>query len=138
MKKLFTSFKRTSWTDHFIQFFIVLLSITIAFNLESYRQKVNDREEELENMTSLLDELEEDIHFFQAEVDRNGIKLMSVKYFLEGQYKNIALKDDKYRDLTNITFLDERFAPNDITYTSMMNSGKLGSIKKKRAFLEDL
>jgi hypothetical protein len=131
MKKLFALFKPNRWTDHLIQFFIVLLSITIAFNLEGYRQKVNERKEELENLHSLLEDLKQDINYFDLRVQVNEEKLNIIKHFQNNAINTISAKDDWFTQLRMITDKEKRFTPMDITYTSMMNSGKLGTIKNR-------
>lgn len=114
-----------------IQFFIVLLSITIAFNLEGYRQKVNERKEELENLHSLLEDLKQDINYFDLRVQVNEEKLNIIKHFQNNAINTISAKDDWFTQLRMITDKEKRFTPMDITYTSMMNSGKLGTIKNR-------
>jgi hypothetical protein len=132
MKKLIKSVKETRWIDHFIQFFIVLLSITIAFNLESYRQNVNDRKEVLINMQNMLEELHTDIIYFSQKINRNKSKLKLAQGFLDKQYKELPVDDKNYTQLITNNFEDEKFSPMDITFTSMIYSGKISSIQNHK------
>lgn len=128
MKKLFESFKRASWTDHIIQFFIVLLSITIAFNLESYRQKVNNRKEELINLNNLQEELQKDIYYFEGVINHYTQQQKYVQSFLDKQVLSVPMNDEEFNKLTGVN-IEDKFLPMDITYTSLVNSGKLSSMQ---------
>jgi len=131
MKNILNTLKQLNWVEYSIQFFLVLISIIIAFNVENYRDYKQERRVEQEYLSSMVDELKVDLEYFNGEVSIFNRHLDAYDYFLENKPDTLSNKDS----LANILFLwhmDLRnFSPMDITYTSMKTSGKLELIENK-------
>ena len=131
--KLFKKFSsKINWYDHIIHFFIVLISITLAFNLESYRQNVKNKKEEKEILVSIAEEIQQDTLFINAEIRYNKhtkIEFLKLDKLVQ---KSDTINIKTYNEIGIKLNEEIKFTPYDITYSSILNSGKLNIISNRK------
>ncbi|GEM_PF-1802643 len=131
MKNILNKLKQIDWVEYSVQFFLVLISIIIAFNVENYREFKQERRVEHEYLESMVDELEEDLKYFEGEVFSRQYKIGCYDYLLDNKPEALAYNDTIVHTIFNMYSIDNNFSPMDITYTSMKTSGKLELIENK-------
>lgn len=110
--------------DYLIEFFIVLLGITIAFWLSNLGEKKKEKELEalyLEDIRSDLKEDQEDLAYCIEENKQKLITLSKAITYYQGENNGTNLDSlVKYAGLIGNYF---HFNPNDYTYISLQQSG---------------
>lgn len=117
--------RKYGWLNHLFNFLAVILGVYLAF-LINERAKVNqDRRESVLLMTSLVEDLSEDIKTYeQYQLPANIQHQQNVEDLL-----NVLFSDDiEGLDVSTI-FEVENYAPTTSTYSSMKASGKLSLIE---------
>ena len=124
--------KRTNYQlkDYFIEFFIVLLGITIAFWLSNLGEEKKERQLEEVYLTDIANDLDKDIEDLTFAIYQNNKKydqlIQGYKYYLEGGPKVSADSLVFYAQLIGNYF---HFQPNNYTYISLQQSGDFKIIK---------
>lgn len=124
--------KRTNYQlkDYFIEFFIVLLGITIAFWLSNLGEEKKERQLEEVYLTDIANDLDKDIEDLTFAIYQNNKKydklIQGYKYYLEGGPKVSADSLVCYAQLIGNYF---HFQPNNYTYISLQQSGDFKIIK---------
>ena len=110
--------------DYFIEFFIVLLGITIAFWLSNLGDDWKERNLEKVYLKDIKSDLEEDLKSLDFSIKRNEQKLSTLAKGIDHfQGKNNGVTLDtlvQYAELIGNYF---HFSPNDYTYISLQQSG---------------
>lgn len=126
-----TQLKKMNWTEYTIQFFLVLISIILAFNVENYRDNLQERKFESEYLQSIVEEIKEDVIRLETEVDICQYQIDDLSQILL-EHPHVMTTGDARLNYFIINKPGTKvFSPLDITYTSMKLSGKLELIENR-------
>jgi len=124
MRKIFSSF---NWKDHLINFIVVIVGVTIAFQLSNRKEKSDQRQLERNSLESIVLDLDDDIYHLEQSTDTIKILKSRLEYFVANLYQK-KVNRDSLIDLISIQYVQSPFIPRDNTYQSLLTSGKLDVI----------
>ncbi len=131
MKNILNELRQLNWVEYSIQFFLVLISIMVAFNVENFRDYQQERRVEREYLESMVDEIKVDLSYFEAEVNNSEYNIKVYDKLLADHPQSIPVNDSVVHVIYEFYHPSRIFSPMDITYTSMKTSGKLELIENK-------
>lgn len=110
--------------DYFIEFFIVLLGITIAFWLSNLGEQKKERELEALYLEDIRSDLNEDLEDLAYCIEKNEQKLFTLsKAIAYYQGENNGTNLDSLVNYAGLIGNYFHFNPNDYTYISLQQSG---------------
>ncbi len=121
--------KKISWLDHIANLLVVILGISIAFYLESYREETNNSRQEEKYLESLISDLKTDIQAldtlqkFNKRISEALVNLSNAS--LGRPYES----DTALMNYTLTIQYNPPFSPQRTTYESLKSSGKLELIE---------
>lgn len=120
--------KKINWLDHLIGLLVVIFGITIAFYLNNWNEGRQTKRQEQKILNSLLTELGEDSinlqHLIDTTLYMEKKSSMLIKVFEDS---NAVSKDSLFFYLLPL-YSYFKFSPRNVTYNSMIFSGKLDII----------
>ncbi|MGB5403831.1 MAG: DUF6090 family protein, partial [Robiginitalea sp.] len=72
---------------------LVVIGILIALQLNAWKEEIEAKEELKASMNSMLDDLIQDIEFYNAEIERIGKRVVLLNDFSQGNYSDIDIED---------------------------------------------
>lgn len=120
--------KNINWLDHIANLLVVILGISIAFYLESYKEEESNRTQERKYIESVIKDLETDIQFLDTLSFTNQrisdalVKLSNASLGME------SVSDTVLMNLTLTIQYNPPFTPQRTTYESLKSSGKMDLI----------
>ncbi len=120
--------KNINWLDHIANLLVVILGISIAFYLESYKSDTDNSRQEKNYLESLVDDLHTDIQSIEALLNANE-RIMNSLISLSNASVGIEKLSDS--SLVNCMFTiqyNPPFSPQRTTYESLKSSGKMDLI----------
>ncbi len=114
-----------NWKDHFINLFVVILGISVAFYLESWRENQNVLQQEKAFLVELERSLEQDSILLDTLISINEFQQVTLTRLLR---KESITSDSVGYFIYNI-FYNLPFAPQKAVYESMKASGGIQSLK---------
>ena len=120
--------KKINWLDHIANLLVVILGISIAFYLESYKSAVDSSRQEKKYMESLIDDLDADIQTIDILLQNNEGIMKALISLSNASIGRESLGDS---GLVNSVFAiqyNPPFAPRRTTYESLKSSGKMDLI----------
>ncbi len=115
---------KVNWRNHFIELLVVIIGISIAFSLNSWKESRKQDELEKKYMTSLKSDLEFDLAELNQIADTSGYYL-KMQGGLLGVLGQQNYQDDSLFYFVVALYGFQEFVPRDNTYESMKGSGKL-------------
>jgi hypothetical protein len=119
--------RKYNWQNHFFNFLAVILGVYLAFFINEWAKENQDTNESLVLMTSLINDLSEDIIAYEEyQLPTNNQLNQNVESLL-----NALITDnlEGIGDLITAILSVENFGPTTSTYSSMKSSGKLRLIE---------
>ncbi|WP_436517018.1 DUF6090 family protein [Ekhidna sp. To15] len=120
--------KKVNWLDHIANLLVVILGISIAFYLESYKEEESNRAQERKYLESLIKDLDTDIEYLDtlgAFNERISEALVTLSEASLGRpYGN----DTALMNYTLTIQYNPPFSPQRTTYESLKASGKMDLI----------
>ncbi|WP_425390958.1 DUF6090 family protein [Ekhidna sp.] len=121
--------KKINWLDHFANLLVVILGISIAFYLESYKEESNNQRQEKKYLESMVTDLQTDIEALDT--------LLKVNEELSGALVNLSLasvgrpygSDSALMYQTLKIQYNPPFTPQRTAYESLKASGKMDLIR---------
>ena len=124
--------KGKKWTDHFWEFFMLFLAVTLGFFVENQREHYVEHRREKQYMRSMIQDLQIDlknIGLSQAEKERMVRFADSLtQLYIDGSYE--ANTGRFYYYARNFSTYQNLFIMTDGTLTQLKNSGGLRLIRK--------
>ena len=120
--------KKINWLDHTANLLVVILGISIAFYLESYKSETDNSRQEKNYLSSLVDDLDTDIQSIELLVKGNERIINSLLSLSNASVGMESLSDS---GLVNSVFAiqyNPSFSPQRTTYESLKTSGKMDLI----------
>lgn len=120
--------KKINWLDHFANLLVVILGISIAFYLESYKEESNNLKQEVKYLESLISDMNADIKALDTLQVINEAMLQSLATLSRASVGQPYGGDSV---LVNSTFriqYNPPFSPQKTTYESLKASGKMDLI----------
>jgi len=124
MKKFFSSI---NWRDHFINFLVVIVGVTIAFYLSNRKERTEQAQLERNSLESIVVDLNNDIEFLTASTDTLQTLKSKLQHFVGDLMAGQATRDSLF-EYISIQYVQLPFFPSDNTYQSLVVSGKLDVI----------
>lgn len=121
--------KNINWLDHIANLLVVILGISIAFYLESYKEEENNRKQERKYVESLIKDLETDIqHLDTLRSKRNGRISNALIELSNASIGRSKVSDTALLNYTLLIQYNPTFVPQRTTYESLKSSGKMDLI----------
>lgn len=120
--------KRINWLDHLMALLVVIFGITIAFYLNNWNEARQIERQEQKILNSLLTELREDSINLQHLIDTTLYMERKSSILLKVfESSNSISKDSLFYYMLPL-YSYYKFSPRDVTYNSLIFSGKLDVI----------
>lgn len=119
------------WRNHLIEFFIVLLGVTLAFWLNNLSEDVKERKVEKEYLTALQADLAKDVSLLSSNIEQAEKKVRKFEGVLNKMIAGERLPLDtilKYVQLIGNYWF---FTPANYTYQTLEQSGDLKIISNR-------
>ena len=71
---------------------LVVIGILIALQLNSWKEEINAKEELNKSMYSMLDDLSEDIAFYNAQIEKIGKRILILNDFAQGNFSKVDIE----------------------------------------------
>lgn len=119
--------KNVNWLDHIANLLVVILGISIAFYLESYKEEKASKKQEAQYVESLIKDLETDLealdtlNYYNKMMSKAIVKLTTA--VTAGEYDQDSLGGFMLQLLYN-----PPLTPQSTTYESLKSSGKMDLI----------
>lgn len=120
--------KQINWADHVVNFLVVLISISIAFWLDGWRNEAQDRKIEKRSLKSMVSDLDSDISDLDSLIEYYASVRDISQKFLDTTIVIIDYLDTSSfytKNFYKLFRFREGFVPQNITYESMRNAGNL-------------
>ncbi len=118
-----------NWLNHFIELMVVILGVTIAFMLNSWKESRDISKSENEYLQSIVNDLNADIVFLDTLSILTQSNLASLDSLLDVIQSNDFSNDSLIRSYHFHFQSQSDFLTRNVTYLSMLNSGKLEIIQ---------
>lgn len=131
--------KKINWLDHTANLLVVILGISIAFYLESYKEADNNRKQEHKYLESLIKDLETDIQYLDTLRVRNEKISEALITLSNGSIGRSYGSDSALMNYTLMIQYNPPFNPQRTTYESLKSSGKMeliGSFELRNEMVE--
>ncbi len=120
-------FKKINWLVHFIELLVVIIGITIAFQLNVLKENSKNNKKEKTYLKSLQDDLDVDIEKLDTLIQLNEQK---IHYF--NRLISMCFQPDQRNDslffFVSMNYYSVPFQSQSISYSSLSNSGNLDLI----------
>ena len=103
---------------------LVVIGILIALQLNAWKEAIQAKEELKASMNSMLDDLIQDIEFYNAEIERIGKRVVLLNDFSQGNYSDIDIED--IPDVLSYNIPNKSFGK---TYLSLKQDRQFNMIK---------
>ena len=103
---------------------LVVVGILIALQLNAWKEDVEAKEELKASMNSMVDDLSQDIAFYDAEIERIGKRVLLLNNFSEGNYTEVTI--EKIPDILSYNIPNKDFGK---TYLSLKQDRQFNMIK---------
>ena len=103
---------------------LVVIGILIALQLNAWKEEIQAKEELKTSMNSMLDDLSQDIAFYNTEIERTENRILLLSNFIQGNYSEIDIEtipSEVSRNIPNRNF--------GTTYISLKEDRKFSMIK---------
>ncbi len=131
--------KKINWLDHIANLLVVILGISIAFYLESYKEADSNRRQEHKYLESLKKDLETDIQYLDTLRVRNEKISDALVTLSNGSIGRPYGSDSALMNYTLMIQYNPPFNPQRTTYESLKSSGKMdliGSFELRNEMVE--
>lgn len=119
---------RKKWTAYFLELLVVIIGISIAFALENWNESKKRTENEVNYLSSLKTDIEEDVTEIQTIMDSSQVLIQHISTLFGLLYRPEAGEQIQIHHVTS-TYTAPYFNAKDGTFTSLLNSGALGIIE---------
>lgn len=116
--------KNINWFDHIANLLVVILGISIAFYLESYKEEKASRKQEKQYLESLMGDLKTDLEYLDTLRSLNKFTQHSLIALSDATIGKAYSKDSLVAYLL-VTQYNPPFTPQLTTYESLKASGKM-------------
>lgn len=120
--------KNINWLDHIANLLVVILGISIAFYLESYKEEESNRTQERKYIESIIKDLETDIQFLDTLGFTNQRISDALVTLSNASLGMESVSDTVLMNLTLTIQYNPPFTPQRTTYESLKSSGKMDLI----------
>lgn len=120
--------KKINWPDHLVNLIVVIVGITIAFYLESWKEKQADKRLETKYLTNLTDDLQQDKEYLDTLILINKEHLRILENLAKASINQPYSKDSLTYFVQAIQY-SLPFTPQMTTYESMKFSGRVETIQ---------
>jgi hypothetical protein len=103
---------------------LVVIGILIALQLNSWKEEINTKEELNKSMYSMLDDLSEDIAFYNAQIEKIGKRIILLNDFAQGNFSKVDI--ESIADNLSYNIENKNFGT---TYKSLKEDRKYNMIK---------
>ncbi len=119
--------KKINWQSTIVELLVVIVGVTIAFQLNNMKENGAKLDLEKKYVASLISDLESDIHNLDSLINSDEIRIKHIKrlYHYLAENTNMDSVDVVVPQLAYLSL----FYPRNITYESMKTSGKLDLIQ---------
>lgn len=119
--------KNIKWINLILELLVVIIGVSIAFSLDSWKEsrKAHDTEEEF--LISFKYDLGQDIVDFQVLIDTLEVQKQNCRLLIES-INNKDFSNERLIDYSISLFFGSNFNPHSATYKSLTSSGQLQSI----------
>ena len=118
---------KINFKNHFIELFVVIIGITIAFTLEGWSNRKKDKELERNYLNSIRADLLRDKEDLKTAIDSSKVLVGIIGETFQFTYSNADVKSYKRHHIT-AAYTPPYFHPKNGTYLSLINSGSLNLI----------
>lgn len=119
---------KIQWKTHFIELFVVIIGISIAFALEGWSENRKNEELEINYLQSLKTDLLKDKTDMKIVLDSSDVLLRNMRETFQYLFNQSDINMFKRHHITS-SYTAPYFYPKNGTYLSMVNSGDLNLIK---------
>ena len=120
--------KSINWKDHLINLLVVVIGITAAFYLESWKESNSDDRLEAKYLQSLSEDLQQDLGYIDTLRSIDQTQINALKRLTAATIGPDYSEDSLLYYIRFIQF-SVNFTPQSVTYESMKFSGKLDIIE---------
>ncbi|WP_462248592.1 DUF6090 family protein [Ekhidna sp.] len=120
--------KKINWLDHIANLLVVILGISIAFYLESYKETDNNRKQERKYLESLVSDLEADIQYLDTLGFRNEQISSALVKLCDASLGRPYESDTALMNYMFAIQYNPPFTPQRTTYETLKASGKMDLI----------
>jgi type II secretory pathway pseudopilin PulG len=119
---------RKKWSTYLLELLVVIIGISIAFSLENWSESKKKTKNEINYLSSLRTDLQEDIKEIQTIMDSSEVLIQNITELFSLLYRSQSSDEIKIHHVTS-TYSAPYFNAKDGTYTSLVNSGALEIIE---------
>ena len=119
---------KINWLDHIANLLVVILGISIAFYLESYREDQGRKSQEEKYLESLIEDLEADIQSLDQLLIANERITNALVGLTDASIGRESLNDSSLLNSIFAIQYNPPFTPQRTTYESLKASGKMDLI----------
>lgn len=119
--------QKINWTNHILELVVVVIGITIAFMLENWRQQSANSELEQKYLNSLKSDLLSDKKVLDSTITSVEKQVLSLKSFIS-EIRSGMISEESANKIIPQILVSYGFAPKQVTYSSITNSGNLNII----------
>jgi len=120
--------KRINWLDHLVGLVVVILGISIAFYLESWKQGKQSKEQEIQYLESLISDLETDVFALDTLISLTDYISRSLVTLSNASVGRPYSKDSSLLMHVSLIQYNPPFVPQATSYSSLKASGKMDLI----------
>lgn len=121
--------KKINWSDHLVNLIVVILGISIAFYLESWRENKRNKELEQQYLISLASDLQNDRDYLDTLLVINENIEKSLRVTSGASIGRPFNEDSLLGHIFSIQYIPP-FKPQKVTYESLKSTGNLDLIRK--------
>ncbi len=120
--------KNINWLDHIANLLVVILGISIAFYLESYKEEESNRSQEKKYIESIIKDLETDIDYLDTLISGNKRISDALVTLSNASIGRSYGSDTLLMNYILTIQYNPTFTPQRITYESLKSSGNMDLI----------
>ena len=131
--------KKINWLDHIANLLVVILGISIAFYLESYKERKNSRFYERQYIEGLVEDLDSDIEQLDTLMSINERRIEALVGLSNASIGRQIIGDTVLMNYMLSIQYNPPFSPQPTTYESLKSSGKMdliSSFEQRSAIIE--